>query len=101
MRVIVFFDLPVLTLADRKEYRQFRRFLIKTGFVMLQESVYSKLVLNSTAATTVENIVQASAPSKGIVQLLTITEKQYASIKYITGEFVSEYINSTDRMVIL
>ena len=101
MRVIVFFDLPVLSVADRKEYRKFRRFLIKTGFVMLQESVYSKLVLNATAAATVENLVQANAPNKGIIQLLTITEKQYASIKYITGEFVSEYINSTDRIIII
>ena len=101
MRVIVFFDLPVLTVAERKEYRKFRRFLIKTGFVMLQESVYSKLVLNATAAATVENLVQANAPNKGIIQLLTITEKQYASIKYITGEFVSEYINSTDRIIII
>lgn len=101
MRVIVFFDLPVLSVADRKEYRKFRRFLIKTGFIMLQESVYSKLVLNATAAATVENLVQANAPNKGIIQLLTITEKQYASIKYITGEFVSEYINSTDRIIII
>ena len=101
MRTFVMFDLPVLTAADRREYRRFRKFLVKTGFVMLQESVYSKLSLNATAAGTVENIVKLNAPKRGLVQLLTVTEKQYASMKYITGEFVSEYVTTTDKLVIL
>jgi CRISPR-associated protein Cas2 len=46
VRVIVFFDLPVLTNQQRKHYRWFRRLLIKEGFIMMQESVYCKLVLN-------------------------------------------------------
>ena len=50
MRVIVFFDLPTLTLEDKKEYRNFRKFLLKRGFAMMQESVYSKLALNTTVA---------------------------------------------------
>ncbi|MDY0244393.1 MAG: CRISPR-associated endonuclease Cas2, partial [Sphaerochaeta sp.] len=49
MRVIVMFDLPVLTRPQRKAYRKFRKWLIATGFIMLQESIYSKLVLNPTA----------------------------------------------------
>ena len=32
MRVIVFFDLPVLTESNRREYRTFRKFLIKNRF---------------------------------------------------------------------
>ena len=36
MRVIVFFDLPVLTDANRIDYRTFRKFLIKSGFMMIQ-----------------------------------------------------------------
>lgn len=101
MRTFVMFDLPVLTAADRREYRRFRKFLVKTGFVMLQESVYSKLSLNATASGTVENIVKLNAPKRGLVQMLTVTEKQYASMKYITGEFVSEYVTTTDKLVIL
>ena len=41
MRVIVFFDLPTISVEDRKEYTKFRKFLIKNGFLMMQESVYS------------------------------------------------------------
>lgn len=50
MRVMVFFDLPVITSANRKDYRDFHKYLIKTGFLMMQESVYCRLAQNSTMA---------------------------------------------------
>lgn len=34
MRVLVFFDLPVLTSENRRAYAKFRRFLLKNGFLM-------------------------------------------------------------------
>ena len=43
MRIIVFFDLPVITAKSRRDYYNFRKYLIKSGFVMMQESVYCKL----------------------------------------------------------
>ena len=101
MRVFVFFDLPVLSASDRKEYRKFRKYLVKNGFIMMQESVYSKLTLNATAAKTVQANVRKNAPPNGIVELLIVTEKQFATIEYITGEFKSEYITTTDRLVVL
>lgn len=39
MRILVFFDLPVVTDEERRIYRTFRKYLIKNGFLMLQESV--------------------------------------------------------------
>ena len=42
MRLIVFFDLPVATAKQRKDYRLFRKYLTKDGYLMLQESVYAK-----------------------------------------------------------
>lgn len=101
MRVFVFFDLPVISASDRKEYRKFRKYLVKNGFIMMQESVYSKLTLNATAAKTVQANVRKNAPPNGIVELLIVTEKQFATIEYVTGEFKSEYITSTDRLVVL
>ena len=46
MRVIVFFDLPITTIQGIRAYTKFRRFLLKDGFIMMQESVYSKLAQN-------------------------------------------------------
>ena len=44
MRMLVFFDLPTMTAEDKKNYRHFRTLLIKNGFIMLQESVYCKMM---------------------------------------------------------
>lgn len=36
MRLLVFFDLPVVSKADRQAYTVFRRFLINDGYDMIQ-----------------------------------------------------------------
>lgn len=101
MRVIVFFDLPVETAAERREYRRFRKMLIKNGFLMMQESVYCRLVLNGSARKSVFETVAKNKPSKGLVQLLTVTEKQFAGMEYITGSSKSDIIDSDERLIIL
>ena len=95
------FDLPVLTVADRRSYRKFRNFLISSGFIMMQESVYSKLCLNATSANIVKENVKKNKPEKGLVELMTVTEKQYAAIEYIVGSPNEEYVTTADRLVIL
>jgi len=101
MRTIVFFDLPNIYAKDKRNYTLFRKFLINEGFIMLQESVYSKLVLNSVQADLLLEKVKKNAPKKGLIQLMTITEKQYSQIKYIIGEPATKIINNEDRLVIL
>lgn len=101
MRVLVFFDLPTATKNDRREYMHFRKFLISNGFLMLQESVYCKLALNTTVADNIVLNVKKNKPKKGLVQLLTITEKQYSRMEFILGEVSSDTLNSDERMVIL
>lgn len=101
MRVIVFFDLPTETPDDKREYRNFRKFLIKKGFLMMQESVYCKLALNATVAESIVRSVKSSKPKTGLVQLLVITEKQFNKMEYIVGNSESTIIDSDDRLVIL
>ena len=101
MRILVFFDLPVQTAYDRKEYRRFRKFLIESGFLMLQESVYCKLVQNSTVADAVSDNVKRNRPSNGLVQLLRITEKQFSRMELIVGERQSEVLDTDERLVII
>ena len=38
----------------------------------------------------VKKRVEKNAPQKGLVQLLCVTEKQYASIEYITGSKINK-----------
>ena len=101
MRMIVFFDLPTESEADRREYRKFRRMLVKSGFIMMQESVYCRMVLNATVQKSVTDVIRREKPPEGIVQLLTVTEKQFAGMTYITGSYKTDVIDSYERVVIL
>ena len=101
VRTIIFFDLPNIYAKDKKNYLKFRKFLLSEGFIMMQESVYSKLVLNGQQASLLIDRVRKNAPPKGLVQSLTITENQYSQIEYIVGESNRKIINTEDRLVIL
>lgn len=101
MRVMVFFDLPVGSNEERKAYSKFRKVLIKGGFVMMQESVYSKLVLNQTAVNSVCDYLRKNKPEKGLVQILTVTEKQFARSEMLVGEYKGEIINTDERLIVI
>ena len=99
MRMIVFFDLPVDTSAERREYSRFRKFLIKSGFMMMQQSVYCKLSLNQGAAAAMAETIRKNRPTKGLVQMLLITEKQYSRMEYIVGSYDGDIISSDERFI--
>ncbi|MCH5344268.1 MAG: CRISPR-associated endonuclease Cas2 [Acetatifactor sp.] len=101
MRILVMFDLPVGTTAERREYQIFRKFLIKSGFLMLQESVYCKIAQNATIADYIIENVRKNKPREGLVQLLKVTEKQYSRMEYIVGKSKSEVLDSDERLIIL
>ena len=101
MRVIVFFDLPTVTMEERREYAKFRKYLVKSGFIMMQESVYSKLAQNATVADSIISNVKKNKPPEGLVQLISITEKQFQKMEYIIGSSNSEVLDTDERLVII
>lgn len=102
MRLIVFFDLPVQTAKQRKEYRVFRKFLIKDGYLQLQESVYAKLVMNDNAADSAIARVRNNRPPAGLVQVLKVTETQFATMEYITGDRPDfEEVDTMEELLVL
>ena len=68
---------------------------------MLQESVYCKLALNGSIVRTIVDNVHKNKPEEGLVQILTVTEKQYAKMDIVVGEMKSEILDSDERLVIL
>lgn len=101
MRMIVFFDLPTETLEDRRAYRMFRKALIKNGFLMMQESVYCKLLTTPSVENSVKNMIRKNKPPKGLVQTLIVTENQFAKMEFIVGESKSDVIDSKERLIVL
>ena len=85
MRIIVFFDLPTLTKSDRKNASRFRKFLVNDGYIMLQLSVYSRICKGKDDVDKHAKRLKSLIPKEGSVRLLTITEKQYASMEILVG----------------
>ncbi len=69
--------------------------------MQLQYSVYSRLSLNQNQCQSVENLVKKAVPKEGIVQILSITEKQYSKMQYLIGEEKTQMINDDRRLIIL
>jgi len=95
------FDLPTLTLADKRDYRKFRKYLLSEGFIMHQYSVYTKLLLNDNQTNAMIARLKKNHPGKGHVNLLKITEKQFAKMVYLHGEKDASIANSDARLVFL
>lgn len=85
MRLLVFFDLPVVSKADRRAYTVFRRFLLNDGYDMIQFSVYGRILNGRDAEDKHMQRLIANLPSDGSIRVLSVTEKQYASMKLLVG----------------
>lgn len=90
MRMLVFFDLPVDTKSNRKAATQFRNFLLKDGYYMVQFSVYARICSGYDAVETHRKRLTHHLPDNGSVRLLVITEKQYESIEIMVGNYKKE-----------
>ena len=101
MRLIVFFDLPTESLEDRRNYSKFRKALIKNGFIMMQESVYCKLLTTPSVENSVMNMIQKNKPEQGIVQSLIVTEKQFSKMNFVVGEWKNDIVDRSERLIIL
>ncbi len=101
MRIFVMFDLPVITGEDRRNYRTFRKYLIKNGFIMMQESVYCKLVPNSAGADAVSSALKKNSPPDGSVQILKVTEKQFQKMEYLVGKGPHTCVLNDDRRLVI
>lgn len=101
MRNLIFFDLPRDTSAQRKDAAGFVKQLLKQGYVMLQESVYSKLVINANGIEGEKERVRKIKPKSGNILMLTITEKQFNDIEILLGEVSQKVVSSAERAVFI
>lgn len=86
MWVMVFFDLPTETAADRKRAAIFRKNLIKDGFEMFQFSIYIRHCASRENAETHCRRVRSAIPEKSKIGLMTITDKQFSAMEIICGK---------------
>ncbi len=86
MWVLVLFDLPVKTRAQRKAATEFRKHLLQDGFEMMQYSVYMRPCASEENAAAHRGRVQAWLPPLGSVRILIVTDKQYGRMRCFDGK---------------
>lgn len=83
--IIVIFDLHSTTAEERKEYRQFRKYLISSGYIFLQESVYVKLLRNNGSCPAELSALTGYSPKDGNVMTITMTLSDFRKINFLKG----------------
>ncbi|MDR0805292.1 MAG: CRISPR-associated endonuclease Cas2 [Enterobacteriaceae bacterium] len=101
MRMIVFFDLPTTTKAERRAYTLFHRFLLNDGYDMIQYSVYGRILNGRDAEEKHMQRLMIQLPPEGSVRVITVTEKQYAGTKLLVGKprFQEKQVNANQMLL--
>lgn len=81
MWVIVLFDLPTKTTTDRREYGNFRKNLMASGFFRMQYSVYARYVPSPEKGDTIQQRVVSALPADGEVRMFRLTDNQYSRMQ--------------------
>lgn len=84
--LIVAFDLPVLTKAQRKQATSFRKFLIDDGYLMVQFSVYARACVSFARQETHLERLRRNLPPEGQIRAIFVTRAQWARSFVIHGK---------------
>jgi CRISPR-associated protein Cas2 len=101
MWLFVFFDLPVGSNVERRNATRFRKFLKDDGFMMLQLSVYARVMRGEEAVEKHLGRVTKNLPPKGSIRTLAVTERQYARMKLLIGESTKNEKAAPQQLVLL
>lgn len=82
MWLLVLFDLPTQTKAQRRAYFLFRQRLVKDGFEMVQFSVYRRITVSLEENKKFSRRVRRIIPPEGYVMMVPITNKQFEMIEH-------------------
>jgi CRISPR-associated protein Cas2 len=85
MWVLVLFDLPTETRAERKAAGVFRKKLLEDGFTMFQFSIYMRFCTTIDNAKVHTKRVKSLLPKYGKVGILTVTDKQFGLMELFHG----------------
>jgi CRISPR-associated protein Cas2 len=83
--VLVFFDLPTETKAQRKIYAKFRKNILKDGFQMFQFSIYMRHCSSRENADVHVKRVKKILPAKGHIGIMCVTDKQFGMMEIFYG----------------
>lgn len=93
MRIIVLLK-PTNKYGTKTAYTKFRKALLADGFTLAAPEIFMRITTNRKSAKTHIDRISSYAPNTGVVKVLMLTERQYHSMIYLTGE-----VDYQERMV--
>lgn len=84
--LLLFFDLPNKDAEEKRNYRQFVKFLKQSGFARLQESVYVMLQRSVKSTSFDVSEIKRHVTFDGNVMVLPLTMVQFSKIITIAGD---------------
>jgi CRISPR-associated protein Cas2 len=97
--VLVFFDLPVGTPEERRDAANFRKDLIKDGYMMVQFSVYARPCGSADRVDTQVRRLQPKIPAKGEVRGLIISDAQWGRMIVVRSQQKTESEKMPEQMM--
>ena len=89
MWVLVLFDLPTETAAEKKIAAKFRKGVMKDGFQMFQFSIYMRHCASRENAEVHIKRVKKELPEHGHVGIMCITDKQFGMMEIFHGRKIA------------
>ena len=84
--VLVFFDLPVSTPEERRAATNFRKDLLKDGYMMVQFSVYARPCGSADRVETQVRRLRPIIPAKGEVRGLIVSDAQWGRMIVVRSQ---------------
>lgn len=94
--ILVTFDLPVMTDAQKKAATRFRKDLLEDGYMMLQFSVYARACVSLERLERHTKYLQSLAPTAGNIRVFFFTNQQWTRSLTIYGENFEQGGRTTD-----
>jgi CRISPR-associated protein Cas2 len=98
--LLVMFDLPVVTAEQRRAATGYRNILLDRGFNRVQLSVYSRYMINATAAIPVIDGLKGSVPDDGYVRILQLSDQQWSHGWRLFGQHYEEPEEAPDQILL-
>lgn len=97
--VLVFFDLPVGTPEERKAAANFRKDLVRDGYIMVQFSVYARPCGSADRVETQVRRLKPKIPPKGEVRSLIISDAQWGRMLVMRSQQKVESEKQPEQMM--
>ncbi len=95
------FDLPVTTRQQQRQATGFRKLLLDEGYNRKQFSVYIKYFDTREKADASTRRIGQNVPAKGMLCLLTVTDKQFGQMQNYYGNIPKPTEKKPEQLVLL